>query len=69
VAVVLPDTIPGPDHTTEVLVLTGVTIAFAVVVLQANEPDDEEAILIVLVLADTEKEPNDVHPLDVLVAV
>ena len=68
-AVVLPETMPGPDHATEVFVLTDVTLAKAVVVLQANEPADADEMLMVLVLVDTVKEPRDLQPLEVFVAV
>jgi hypothetical protein len=47
VGVLLPLTIPGPDQTTEVFVLTGVTIAFAVVVLHVRDVEEVEDILIV----------------------
>jgi len=67
--VLFPLTIPGPDQTTEVLVLTGVTTAKAVDVLQVREVEAVDAILILFVFAVITDDPKDVHPLDVLAAV
>ena len=64
-----PLTIPGPDHTTDVLVLTGVTIALAVVVIQLREVELVEPIVMVVMFWACTKEPVLVHPLDVFVAV
>ena len=51
------------------LVLTGVTMAFAVVVIQLSEVELVDPIVMVVMFWACAKEPVLVQPLDVLVAV
>ena len=53
----------------EVLVLTGVTMASAVLVLQLREVELVEPIVMVVMFCACTKEPALAQPLDVLVAV